>query len=201
MARTRTRASKRPASVASAEGGGLATQSSSESAVADKSPQSPSAPATPASRTVYSQYEREEIHRQVCALVALGYSTVKACDEVGIARQVWAEWVASGRVDSDSYARAREAGADWHAEGIVDTAEKWALIDPQAGKLVVDAKKWVAARMYPKRWGEKLDVTSNGKEISPIAALPAVVLVQDKLAQAEQAEVLGIADLPRLPAE
>ena len=198
MARSRKRPHGAP-DVASAVGGSLAQQSSPELVVGDKTPPEPSVPATPASRTVHSQYEREELHGQVCDLIERGYSTRKACEEVGVVRKVWWEWVSSGVVDRDQYARAREANAAWHAEGIVEEAERWALIDPQAGKLVVDAKKWVAARMHPRMWGDKIDITSGGEKVSPIVALPAVTLIPDKLEQAEEAEVLEVAELPRLP--
>lgn len=203
MARTRKRPQGTP-DVASAEGGGLAQHSSPEPRVAPAGDLPDASRATaPASRPVYSQFEREELHTQVCALIEQGASTRAACEEVGVSRQAWWEWVSSNTVDADQYARAREANAAWHAEGIVEEAERLGRIDPAYAKVVVDAKKWVASRLHPRMWGDKLDVTSNGKEVSPIVALPAVTLIQqaasaDKLAQAETAEVLGIVELPRL---
>ena len=201
MARSRKRPQGAP-DVASAVGGSLAQQSSPELVVGDKTPPEPSVPATPASRPtprVYSQAERERIHSDVCELMATGLSGRAACEAVGVPQSVWMGWIASSVVSLDQYARAREACATVLAESILDEAQKWALIDPAGGRLIVDAKKWVAARMYPKRWGDKLDITSGGEKVSPIVALPAVTLIPDKLEQAEEAEVLEVAELPRLP--
>ena len=35
----------------------------------------------------------------------------------------------------------------------------------QARKLQVDTRKWILAKMMPKKYGEKLDLTSDGKQL------------------------------------
>lgn len=42
----------------------------------------------------------------------------------------------------------------------------------QARKLQVDSRKWAASKMKPKKYGDKVDLTSNGKELpAPIFSL------------------------------
>ena len=58
--------------------------------------------------------------------------------------------------NSDAYARARERRAERHAERIETLADKVESgeIDPQAARVSIDARKWVAARLDPSRWAE-----------------------------------------------
>jgi hypothetical protein len=39
-------------------------------------------------------------------------------------------------------------------------------------RLEVDALKWIAARLRPKKWGDKLDVTTNGNDMAGVIILP-----------------------------
>lgn len=86
---------------------------------------------------------------------------------------------------ADQYARARELQADSHADEIVDIADDgsndWmerrredGSVDEvvnhehiQRSRLRVDARKWVASKLRPKRYGDKLDVTSSDGSMSP----------------------------------
>ena len=72
----------------------------------------------------------------------------------------------------EQYARAREAQAEIRADEIVDIADDASgdFTADQDGKLVansehiqrsrlrVDARKWIAAKLLPKRYGDKLDL-------------------------------------------
>lgn len=42
---------------------------------------------------------------------------------------------------------------------------KSGLIDPSAGRLLIDTLKWKAGKYYPKMFGDKVDVTSAGEKI------------------------------------
>jgi len=122
----------------------------------------------------YTPEQRAAIHALVCEQIAAGLSGRKACEIVGVPRGLWAKWVVTGLVDGSQYTHAREMCADVHGEGIVEAAETLGLTDPQYARVVVDAKKWTAARMFPKRWGDKLDVTTAGEkiELAPVVILP-----------------------------
>lgn len=77
----------------------------------------------------------------------------------------------------EQYTRAREAQADKMAEdilGIADDGERDTYIDEDGvtrinqeviarSRLRVDARKWLAGKMAPKRYGEKLELAGDPK--------------------------------------
>lgn len=76
------------------------------------------------------------------------------------------KWLAENKTFSDQYARAKDNQADTLADDIMyiaDTAE-----DVQKARLQVDTRKWVASKLKPKKYGDKVDVTSDGEKIQPV---------------------------------
>jgi hypothetical protein len=76
----------------------------------------------------------------------------------------------------DQYARAKEESADALFEETIDIADESLneahTADPkasgavvQAMRLRVDTRKWMMSKMKPKKYGEKMDLTSDGKQI------------------------------------
>ena len=82
----------------------------------------------------------------------------------------------------EQYARARELQAERLSHEIIEIADdskKDTLISEegapypntewiQRSRLRVDARKWLASKLAPKKYGDKLDVTSDGQKISNI---------------------------------
>ena len=67
---------------------------------------------------------------------------------------------------SDQYAKAREYQADTLADELIylaDTAE-----DVNKARLQVDTRKWVASKLKPKKYSDKIDLTSDGEKIQPL---------------------------------
>jgi hypothetical protein len=60
-------------------------------------------------------------------------------------------------------ARAREAGQDHEADAIVDMADKATAEDWQVVKLRMAARQWRAAKLSPKRYGDKVELAHTGK--------------------------------------
>lgn len=65
---------------------------------------------------------------------------------------------------SKQYARAREEQADSFADEIIDIADS---VAPEAGevakaKLQIDARKWKASKMAPKKYGDKVEQQITG---------------------------------------
>lgn len=84
----------------------------------------------------------------------------------------------------DKYVRARELQADFLADEIIEIADKQRLTtvtnnttafggqvsitksdNYNRSKLQMDARKWKASKLAPKKYGDKLDVVSNGETI------------------------------------
>jgi len=90
-------------------------------------------------------------------------------------------WLASDEAFREMYARAREAQADTLFDEILDIAddarndwmEKRSAEGEQVGwqengeairrsQLRIDARKWMAGKLRPKKYGDKLDVEHGG---------------------------------------
>lgn len=72
-------------------------------------------------------------------------------------------WLAEHQDFQEQYARAREEQADGFADEIIDIADS---VAPETGevakaKLQIDARKWKAAKLAPKKYGEKLELDAD----------------------------------------
>lgn len=62
-------------------------------------------------------------------------------------------------------ARAREAQQEAEVERCVELADEATAEDWQVKKLQIWARQWRAAKLAPKKYGDKIDHTTNGKEL------------------------------------
>ena len=90
-------------------------------------------------------------------------------------------WIAQSAEFQAQYARAREQRADKMAEEILEIADdgKNDTYETEDGtrtnqdviarsKLRVDARKWLASKMSPKKYGDKVETTLKGDADAPI---------------------------------
>lgn len=94
-------------------------------------------------------------------------------------------WLRENEEFQKQYARAREEQADMLADEIIeiaDKARKTTTIQESTAfggttttiksdnynrsRLQIDARKWKASKLAPKKYGDKLDLTSDGKELN-----------------------------------
>lgn len=61
---------------------------------------------------------------------------------------------------ANRYARARDVQAHDHFERIIDLAKQVenGEIDPQAAKVAIDARKWAACKLMPRKYGDKIEI-------------------------------------------
>ena len=124
----------------------------------------------------------DEIAAEICERLAQGNSlrTICKAEDMPSDRSVyrWLEWNDAFR---QQYARARETQADTLADEILDISNTTVLgVKTKIGKdgiettegdmiehrrLQVDARKWLAGKLAPKKYGDKLDtnLTVAGK--------------------------------------
>lgn len=76
-------------------------------------------------------------------------------------------WCADEEVWREQYAQARASGDDAMAEDIQEIADRSEL-DPQDKKVRIDARKWLLAKRQPKKYGDKIDVTSGGERVNQL---------------------------------
>ncbi len=72
------------------------------------------------------------------------------------------------------YARGREALADHYGEAVVEIADDL-TDDANSRRVRMDARKWAASKLYPKRYGDKVENTLVGNEGGPILIATGVV--------------------------
>lgn len=124
--------------------------------------------------TKYSQ----EMADKICGLISNGMSLRAICNVNGMpARGTVYQWLNENLKFQDQYTRARVEQADYFAEEIVEIADN-AEADSAAvakARLQVDARKWAASKLAPKKYGEKteLDVKSSDGSMTPTVRLDA----------------------------
>jgi hypothetical protein len=125
----------------------------------------------------------QELADKVCEKIAQGYSmrTVCAPNDMPSISTLF-KWIREKPEFSQQYARATEERTEAMAEDILDIADDGSndLMTIQKGdnsyeienkevtnrsRLRVDTRKWLMAKMKPKKYGEKLDLTSDGKAL------------------------------------
>jgi hypothetical protein len=94
-------------------------------------------------------------------------------------------WLATHKEFRDQYASAREAQADYYAEEIIEIADDGSndWMERKRGeetievenhevigrsRLRVDTRKWLMARMAPKKYGDRVMQEVTGKDGGPI---------------------------------
>lgn len=126
----------------------------------------------------------DEIAAEILGRIANGEPLSKICKDEGMpnASTVYL-WMIKDEEFSKRYARAREDQAETLADELLAIADETPDLEPvydKDGNLVemrlhaayvtwqknrVDARKWVASKLKPKKYGDKVDVTSGGEKV------------------------------------
>ena len=122
----------------------------------------------------YTESQISEVKKKIVEQIALGKSLksiIKENEEMPCRQTVYL-WLNENGTEydkefSDNYARAREESADIDAEKVEEIARKVikGKIKPDAGRVAIDAIKWIAGVKKPKKYGNKVDVTSGGEKL------------------------------------
>jgi len=107
----------------------------------------------------------QEIADRLCEALMQGKSLRSACKQEGMPPfQTVLRWLASGdpkyRGFHEQYTRAREVQAEVWADEMVDIADS--ATDSQsanAARVRVDTRKWVAAKLLPKKYGDRVAIS------------------------------------------
>lgn len=110
-----------------------------------------------------------ELGAAICARIAEGESLRSICRDPEMpATSTVFLWIGKHADFSERYARAKEESADAHADRITDVADRTLAgeFEPQAARVAIDAMKWTASKLKPKRYGDKLELA--GSKDSPL---------------------------------
>lgn len=125
----------------------------------------------------------EEIAAELCAHLAMGESLRTACKPAHMPSVATVfNWFKAYPTFLEQYERAKREAADMMAEDILDISDDGQndymemtygdqsiyRINPEAlqrSKLRVDTRKWLMSKLQPKKYGDKLDLTSGGEAL------------------------------------
>jgi hypothetical protein len=100
----------------------------------------------------------QELADEICNRLSHGETlrTIIASSPHLPSRTTIYRWNADNEDFRNQYTKARAEQADYYAELIVD--ESYSSHDAAIGRLRVDALKWAASKMAPKKYGEKIEI-------------------------------------------
>jgi len=104
----------------------------------------------------------QELADTICERIANGETLRAICREIGFLPSTVIMWTIQNKTFFEQYTQARLKQADAYADMILD--EAFNSHDAQIGRLRVDALKWVASKLAPKRYGDKVEVEQTGTQ-------------------------------------
>ncbi len=128
----------------------------------------------------YSLEQIENIFDEVCNRIANGEALSKVLLTEGMpSRPKFYEWIESSQEKINKYARATEMRASLIFDDILEISDNTELGEKiksnaqgkeitvgdmiEHRKLKIDARKWVLARMIPKKYGDKVGLEHSGE--------------------------------------
>ena len=138
----------------------------------------------------------QELADQICAQLADGLSLRTVCNAEGMPdRTTVFRWLRTHDEFRSQYARAKEEAADALADEMLDIADDgsndWMETHHrdnvgwqengeamQRSRLRVDTRKWIASKLKPKKYGDKIDTTVSGPDGGPVQVQGVIALVK-----------------------
>jgi hypothetical protein len=132
----------------------------------------------------------EEKALLICERLADGESLKSICEDESMpSKSTVFKWLSENATFSDMYARARETQADALFDDILSIADdarndwmeknfgeetRWVENGEaiRRSQLRIDARKWMAGKLRPKKYGEKLDINLDGSVSFAISSEP-----------------------------
>jgi terminase small subunit-like protein len=171
-------------------------------------------PSPPGGRGRPSEFS-DRIADVICLRIADGESLRSICQDKAMPdRSTVFRWLAQKREFRDQYARAREAQADALFDEILEIADntKGDVIEAKQedgstvtrvnhanvhrAKLKVDARKWIAAKLKPKKYGDHHNLLAPGRDEDGNPISPTIILT----GRPTDAEMKAVGhDRPRAP--
>jgi polyhydroxyalkanoate synthesis regulator phasin len=95
---------------------------------------------------------------QIVSQIWEGKSMRQATAEVGVKNPTFMLWVNENEHLAEQYARAIATRAEIHAQRIEDVIDKVESgeLKPDQGRVMADQLKWIASKLNPRRYGDKV---------------------------------------------
>lgn len=110
-----------------------------------------------------------EIAEMICARLADGASLRQICEADEMPnRSTVLRWLSADADFATKYACAREHQADAMDDKILQVADDCTTENAAAARVKIDAYKWRASKLAPKKYGDKVAVTGGTEDDAPV---------------------------------
>ena len=117
-----------------------------------------------------------EIEDEICADIASGMSLDRACGKAGMPSDTTVyRRMAYNEMFAAKMATARAAQQDHEMEDCVRIADDATPEDVQVAKLRISTRQWRAAKLAPKKYGDKVSAELTGANGAPL--IPAAIQI------------------------
>lgn len=105
----------------------------------------------------------DELADRICAAMLEGRSMRQVCEEDGMPhRSTVLRWMSENEDFATKCARARAMQADIMDDLILEVADNCTPETAQADRVKIAAYQWRAAKLQPKKYGEKVELEHSG---------------------------------------
>ena len=144
----------------------------------------------------------EELAEEICDLLSEGMSLVEVCNLEGMPnRRTVLRWMEKYPEFATSIARVREGPqSDWLVDDIarVERRVETGELPPDAARVLIHSKQWRAAKLAPKKYGDKTLVETNATvKVEHTRKLDISTLTDDQLDALEGALRQTVAQLEK----
>jgi hypothetical protein len=120
----------------------------------------------------------------ICEQIADGKSLRSICSQEGMpVKYTVLRWLQADPAFAERYAQARVQAADALAEELQDLADQ-AIREPEkanAIRVAIDAKKWIASKLRPKAYGDRIEQHVVNEVQSPVEVEAKIKLLEAEL--------------------
>ena len=122
----------------------------------------------------------EKLEDRMLEEIASGRSVISLCREEDWTpnADTWYRWMYKIDGLSDRYTRAKAISSEYHADQILAIADEADNQSFQVARLQIDARKWVASKLVPNKYGEKSQIDHTSSDDSMKA--PTVIKLVSK---------------------
>lgn len=106
--------------------------------------------------SVFDNQGLDEQQRHVCTLIATGKSIEKACQLAGVTEYRYTKWLAELPAFEQAVRRARAIIVDRRVDRIAEVARTEPDVNRAA--LIIKTDQWLASKLIPKVYGDRLDL-------------------------------------------
>jgi CCR4-NOT transcriptional regulation complex NOT5 subunit len=114
-------------------------------------------------RWIAKSDDADQLTQELIDCVAQGESLHAWCKRQDFPYTTVREWIERVPERLERYERARIARAEWHVSDIEEmlTEVRTGNLDPSAARVIAENKRWIASRMDPHLWGEKVQINAE----------------------------------------